>query len=128
MNLSYARTIPITELFYFKFDGTGPQIPNLAQAPPVGTDTDDLICSITLGGSLICNEALVGTGESSGADYVDTPWTPNLNGVSCTTSFWTFFIPLSSTLFDIKGDVNSSGFRCFTKGLCGANNSIFSGP
>jgi hypothetical protein len=122
-----AQSIPNPEILYYKFDGSGTKVPNLAQTPPTGTDTADIIGAMTQGGVGQCGGALIGNGGSGTSDYVNTYWTPNIVGTSWTISFWTSNIPSSTTLFYIFGDINSSSFRCFTNGVAGAGNWILRG-
>ena len=65
---------------------------------------------------------------SSTTDYVNTGWAPNLGGSSWTISFRTKNISGTSPLFYIFGDVNTTGFRCFTNGVAGPGNWILRGP
>ncbi|MFN8244573.1 MAG: PKD-like domain-containing protein, partial [Ferruginibacter sp.] len=112
----------IPELLYYKFDGTGTNVPNLASAPPAGTNTATLQGGLTQGGSAICNGTIIGTGNSASTDYLNTGWAPNLGTSSWTISFKSENITPSATLFYVFGDVNTSSFRCFTNGVAGANN------
>jgi hypothetical protein len=69
----------------------------------------------------------LGTGASSGNDYVNTNWATNLNGTSWTISFWTNNVPSTTSTYYILGDVNASGIRVFTGGVAGAGNWILRG-
>jgi hypothetical protein len=115
------------EVLYYKFDGTGTSVPNLASAPPVGTATATIMGGITQGGSAICQGTLIGTGVSSSTDYLNTGWAPNLGAGSWTISMRTENITPSATLFYIFGDANTASMRCFTNGVAGANNWILRG-
>ncbi|HMC99842.1 MAG TPA: PKD-like domain-containing protein, partial [Ferruginibacter sp.] len=119
---------PQPEVLYYKFDGAGTTVPNLASAPPVGTAIADLMGALTQGGSAICNGTVIGSGNASTTDYVNTHWAPNLGNSSWTISFKSENITPSSTLFYIFGDANTNSFRCFTNGVAGANNWILRGP
>lgn len=121
---SFAQSVP--EVLYYRFDGTGTTVPNLASAPPPGTTTATIMGSITQGPSGQCGGALVGSGNSSSTDYLNTNYAPNLSG-SWTISMYTKDITASSTLFYIFGDANSGSFRCFTNGVAGPNNWILRG-
>ncbi len=117
----------IPEVLYYKFDGSGTTVPNLASAPPPGTATANLMGGLTQGGSAICNGTIIGTGESSATDYLNTNWAPNLGTGSWTISFKSENIAPSSTLYYFFGDINTNGFRCFTNGVAGPNNWILRG-
>jgi hypothetical protein len=120
-----AQSIP--ELLYYKFDGIGNTVPNMASAPPLGTGTATILGAITQGGTGQCGGALIGSGISATTDYLNTGWATNLTGTSWTISFWSSNITPSATLYYIFGDVGAGGFRCFTNGVAGANNWILRG-
>ena len=120
-----AQNIP--DLLYYKFDGSGPTTPNLASSPPAGTANAALMGGVTqdtLGG--LCSGSLIGTGNSSNSDYVNTNWAP-LVGSPWTISFRTSNITPSSLLFYMFGDINAGEFRCFTNGVAGPGNWILRG-
>lgn len=121
-----AQNVP--ELLWYKFDGAGTSVPNLASSPPAGTATATIVGAQTQGGSALCNGTLIGTGASSTNDYVNTGWATNLTGTSWTISFRSANVSGTSSLWYIFGDVNATGFRCFTNGVAGANNWILRGP
>ncbi|HMN33732.1 MAG TPA: GEVED domain-containing protein, partial [Chitinophagaceae bacterium] len=111
------------ELFYYKFDGAGASIPNLALTPPVGTGTATIVgVGLTQGGAGLDGGALLGAGTSSSIDYVNTGWATNMPTTAWTISFWTSGIAPSATLYYIFGDNSAASFRCFTNGVAGANN------
>lgn len=122
----HAQNTP--ELLYYSFEGSGTQVPNLASAPPAGTDTASIQGAITQGNSsFLCNGTLIGSGNSASSDYLNTGWNTELSNISWTISFRTSQITASSTLFYIFGDLNAGSFRCFTNGVAGANNWILRG-
>ncbi len=122
---AFAQLTP--EVLYYKFDGSGTTVPNLASAPPPGTATANILGGLTQGGSSICQGTMIGSGVSSTTDYVNTGWAPNLGTGSWTISFRTENITASATLFYIFGDLNTNSFRCFTNGVAGPNNWILRG-
>jgi hypothetical protein len=116
------------EILYYKFNGTGTTVPNLASSPPSGASTASIVGSQTQGGTGTCGtNALVGTGSSSTSDYVNTGWTTSLTG-SWTISFYTNNIPSTTSTYYIFGDLSAGSFRCFTGGVAGAGNWILRGP
>jgi hypothetical protein len=121
----FAQLTP--EVLYYKFDGTGTSVPNLASAPPPNTATATINGGLTQGGSSICQGTMIGSGISSTTDFVNTGWAPNLGAGSWTISFRTENITASATLFYIFGDLNTNSFRCFTNGVAGANNWLLRG-
>ncbi|MBL7923735.1 MAG: HYR domain-containing protein [Bacteroidia bacterium] len=118
----------VPELLYYKFNGSGPAVPNLASSPPGGAAS--LMGGLTQGGSGICNGTLIGTGIASNLDYLNTGWAPNLPaGNSWTISFKTSNINgPASTLNYIFGDPSAGSLRCFTNGVAGTGNWILRGP
>lgn len=126
--MHYVQAQGTPEILYYKFNGSGTTVPNLASSPPSGTSTASLVGSISQGSTGTCNgKALVGTGATSTNDYVNTGWTTSVSG-SWTISFWTNNIPSTTTTYYIFGDVNAGSFRCFTGGVAGAGNWILRGP
>jgi hypothetical protein len=117
----------VPELLYYRFDGTGTSVPNLATSPPPGTATATIMGGQTQGASGQCQGALIGTGTTSNTDFVNTGWVTNLTGSSWTISFWTDNVPSTTSTFYILGDVNAGQFRCFTGGVAGAGNWILRG-
>ena len=116
------------EILYYDFNGSGTNIPNLATNPPVGADTANIVGSLFLGGIGQCNTgAIVGSGNSSSTDYVNTNWAPSIHS-SWTLSFWTSNVAPSATLYYIFGDVNATSWRCFTNGVAGPDNWLLRGP
>lgn len=117
--------VPTPDLLHYKFDGTGATVTNYATSPPPSATVGTIVGAQTQTGVIGCMPALVGTGASSGTDYVNTGWTPSLTG-SWSISFWTSNIQPSSTLWYIFGESGTS-FRCFTNGVAGPNNWILRG-
>jgi hypothetical protein len=119
---------PVPELLWYRFDGTGTSVPNLASSPPTGTTTATLMGGLTQGSTGQCGGAVIGSGVASSTDYVNTGWATSLSsGSSWSISFWTSDVTPSATLFYIFGDAGASSFRCFTNGVAGANNWIMRG-
>ncbi|MGV3596826.1 MAG: T9SS type A sorting domain-containing protein [Bacteroidota bacterium] len=126
--MQYVQAQGTPEILYYKFNGSGTTVPNLASSPPSGTSTASLAGSISQGSTGTCSgKALVGTGATSTNDYVNTGWTTSVTG-SWTISFWTNNIPSTTTTYYIFGDVTAGSFRCFTGGVAGAGNWILRGP
>ncbi|MCW3072438.1 MAG: hypothetical protein JWO44_2328 [Bacteroidetes bacterium] len=125
LSQSYAQSVP--ELLYYKFDGSGTTVPNMASAPPAGTATATIVGAPTQGGNGQCSGALIGTGLSSTGNFVNTNWATNLDGTSWTLSFWTSNVPSTTSTQYILGDVNAGGFRVFTGGVANPGNWILRG-
>jgi len=127
--ISSAAPPPVPDLFHYKFDETGTVVTNHASAPPVGTETADILGS-TFSQGMPYNDfvsALVADGTvSSDSDYVDTHW---ITGIFTpwTISFFTSDVPSSSVLYYVFGDITAGGFRCFTNGVAGPGNWILRG-
>jgi PKD repeat protein len=116
------------EVLYYKFDGSGTSVPNLASAPPVGTTTATIMGGLTQGGSgTLCDGTIIGTGAASSTDYVNTGWAPNIGTGSWSISWRSSGISTNTTLYYIFGDANTASFRCFTNGVAGSTNWIIRG-
>ncbi|MFK7926363.1 MAG: LamG-like jellyroll fold domain-containing protein, partial [Bacteroidia bacterium] len=122
-SLVLAQGLP--EMMYYKFDGTGTAVNNIASTP-VGTNPATIIGGQTQGPTGQFGNALIGTGGTSTADYVDTGWPTSLSG-DWTISYWVSNIAPSTTLYYIFGDPGAGNFRCFTNGVAGANNWMLRG-
>lgn len=121
----FSQSIP--EVLYYKFDRTDSIVLNMASNIRPGTDTAHILGSMYQDSTGQCGHALVGSGNSSLTDYMDTYYAPDLGAGSWTLSFWTKNITPSTVLFYIFGDENTSSFRCFTNGVAGAGNWILRG-
>ncbi len=118
------------ERLYYKFDGAGGTVPNLATAPPPGTATATLV-GLTQGSTGKCGAALVGTGLTN--QSLNTNWVTNMTG-SWTISFWVGanLVNQPTTPTYLFGDVTATGgatgaFRCFYGGAALANNILLRG-
>jgi hypothetical protein len=114
------------DLIYYRFDGSGSSVPNVASSP-VGKNPATLEGAMSQGGSGQFGGGLVGTGDFSNNDYVDTGWVMNLTG-SWTISLHLSGIPSTSTVHYFFGDPSAGLFRCHTNGIAGAGNLILRGP
>jgi hypothetical protein len=126
---AYADSVP--ELLHYRFDETGTTVTNEASAPPAGTATATIMGAITQTGTDLNfgggGFSLLGSGNGSSTDYLNTGYAPDLTGSSWTISFVSSNIPSSSTLYYVFGETNSGSFRCFTNGVAGPNNWILRG-
>lgn len=126
-----ARADSVPEILHYKFNETGTTVTNYASSPPAGTATATIMGSLTQTGTDFnyANDgySLVGSGNASSTDYLNTGWVTNLTGTSWTISVISSNITASSTLFYIFGDASAGSFRCFTNGVAGANNWILRG-
>lgn len=116
------------EILYYKFNGEGIIVPNLATNPPAGTENAFIQGSQSQGGIGQSGGALVGSGGSSTNNYVNTQWAPNLGNSSWTIAFWSNNITNSPELYYIFGDVSTTSLRCFTSGVAGQGNWMLRGP
>ncbi len=116
------------ERLYYKFDGSGTSVPNLATAPPPGTATATLI-GLTQGSTGKCGTALVGTGTAN--QSMNTNWATNMSG-NWTISFWLGPNQVDNNPSYLFGDVTATGgatgaFRCFYGGAALTNNVLLRG-
>ena len=126
-----ARADSIPDVLHYKFNETGTSVTNYASNPPAGTATATIMGSISQTGADLnyANDgySLMGSGNASSTDYLNTGWAPDLGTGSWTIAFVTSNFTASATLFYIFGDANSNSFRCFTNGVAGPNNWILRG-
>jgi HYR domain/Secretion system C-terminal sorting domain/Concanavalin A-like lectin/glucanases superfamily len=111
------------ERLYYKFDGSGTSVPNLATAPPAGTTTATLT-GLTQGSTGKCGGALVGTGVAN--QSLNTNWATNMTG-SWTISFWLGPNQVDNNPSYLFGDINAGAFRCFYGGAALTNNVLLRG-
>ncbi len=125
-SLSFAQGIP--EILYYKFNDTGKSVRNLASSPPSGTTVATLNGSLKQGSTGTCGStALIGSGNLSNTDYMDTKWTTSMTG-SWTISFWGKGLDSSTTLFYLFSNITAGALRCFSGGVAGLGNIILRGP
>jgi energy-converting hydrogenase Eha subunit C len=125
-NISIGQGTP--EILYYKFNETGSTVKNLASSPPSGTSKAYINGSLAQGSTGTCGgTALVGSGNLSTTDYVDTKWVTSTSG-SWTISFWCKGLDSSTTLYYLFSDINAGSFRCFSGGVAGAGNLLLRGP
>ena len=115
----------VPELIYYQFNGTESTVPNLASSP-VGSNPAPFLGALTQGGTGQFGRGLIGSGNTSNTDYVNTGWATSLSG-SWTISLYVNNIPATSTLYYFFGDSTAGSFRCFTNGVAGANNLLLRG-
>lgn len=111
------------ERLYYKFDGSGTTVPNLATAPPAGTATATLV-GLTQGSTGKCGAALVGVGTAN--QSLNTNWATNMTG-SWTISFWLGPNQVDNNPSYLFGDVNAGAFRAFYGGAALPNNMLLRG-
>ncbi len=111
------------ERLYYKFDGSGTSVPNLATAPPAGTATATLT-GLTQGATGKCDGALVGTGTAN--QSLNTNWATNM-AAPWTISLWLGPNQVDNNPSYLFGDVNAAAFRCFYGGAALPNNILLRG-
>lgn len=116
------------EILYYKFNGTGNSVPNLALYPPSGTENATINGSQTQGDVGQSGGALVGFSGNSNVNFVNTNWAPDIGNSSWTIAFWSNNIDQSGEISTIFGDVNTGSLRCFTGGVAGSGNWMMRGP
>ena len=82
--------------------------------------------SITQGGMGEFGGGLIGSGNSSSTDFLNTGWATNLSG-SWTISLYLNNIQPSSVPYYFFGDANAGSFRAFTNGPAGSGNILLRG-
>ncbi|MBK8522074.1 MAG: hypothetical protein IPL54_14805 [Chitinophagaceae bacterium] len=121
---------PIPEILYYKFDGSGITVPNLASAPPAGTATATINGAMSQGAPGLCGSgSLIASGGSGTTDYVSTGWNTSLGAGAWTISFKLANVNTAtgSALY-LFGDPAAGSFRCFHNGIAGPGNLVLRGP
>src|SRR3954462_15105780 len=85
IHLVHSASAPTPEILFYKFNGTGTSVPNEASAPPAGTTTATLMGGLTQGPPDLVRPggpggSVIGSGNASNTDFVNTGWAPNLTG------------------------------------------------
>lgn len=126
---SFAAVPPVPEIIHYQFDEAGILVTNRASSPPVNAGSATLMGGLTQGAPIAGTHlmAVVGSGNSSSTDYVNTGWATNLTGSAWSISFFSSEVAPSATLFYIMGDDSAESFRIFTNGVAGPNNWILRG-
>lgn len=113
-----AQTVP--QAIYYKFnEGAGTTTANLA-SPGVGNAFGNIVGGLTWGTGQF-GQALVGTGLPGNANYIDTGWPMNLQGISWTIEFWWQTPPSGSTEYVCGSNTGTGSFRIFSASTPGAN-------
>lgn len=97
---------PAPDLLYYKFDGVGNTVPNMASNPPASAINATINGAMTQGGSGVCGGFLQSNGVSTN-DYLNTNWAPNYNA-SFTISFIASGFPtnVNNVSYDVFGNFN----------------------
>ncbi len=123
---SPSPTCGVPELMYYKFDGAGTNVPNMASSP-VGTNPAIIMGAQSQGGMGQFGGGLIGSGGASSTDFVNTGWATDLSG-SWTISLYVGNLPVSSSVYYFFGESTGGSFRAFTNGVAGTNNIMLRGP
>jgi hypothetical protein len=120
----------VPELIWYKFDEAGGSATQnfAASGTAVGFPSAPVLGGLTMGGTGQTGAALIGSGGSSGTDYVDTGWITDLGTSSWTIEVWFNNVPNNTTLYYLFGDNTATSFRAFIGGVAGAGNIILRGP
>ena len=122
-----AAAAPVPEILYYKFDGTGNTVPNLASAPPPGSATGTIIGNQTQGGTGQCGTALIGAGGAANANNMNTGWNTNFTG-PFTMSFWLGANQVDNNPSYLFGNSSAASvFRGFYGGAALTNNMLLRG-
>ena len=113
------------EVLYYTFDEAGSDSTQNFAVPGRGDAWANLIGGMTMGSAGQFGSALIGTGASSGTDYVDTGWDMDIG-----TSDWTIGVWLDifdeSALHYIFGELTNA-FRCFYGGVAPPSGVVLRG-
>jgi subtilisin-like proprotein convertase family protein/photosystem II stability/assembly factor-like uncharacterized protein len=126
-DLTGTPAAPVPEILYYKFDGTGTSVPNLASAPPPGSATGTIVGNQTQGGTGQCGTALVGIGGAANANNMNTGWNTNFTG-PFTISFWLGANQVDNNPSYLFGNSSAASvFRAFYGGAALTNNMLLRG-
>ncbi|MBL0201671.1 MAG: M36 family metallopeptidase [Chitinophagaceae bacterium] len=127
MDQSGPPPAPVPEIIYYKFDGTGTSVPNLASAPPPGSAFGTIVGNQTQGNIGQCGTALIGNGGAANANYVNTGWNTNFTA-PFTLSFWLGANQVDNNPSYLFGNSNATSvFRAFYGGAALTNNMLLRG-
>ena len=116
------------EILYYKFDGSGGLVPNLACSPRGFYQA--VLNGHTQGPGGQFGGGLHGIGGSSSTNFLNTGWATDLGSGDWTLSLYLVVNASSgSTPFAyLLGDPSASSFRAFTGGAAGNGNVLLRGP
>jgi|SRR5690606_12169396 len=119
-----AQTYDVPEILYYKFDTGTNTTPNYAN-PGGGTNPANLL-NLTMAPGGQFDNALLGNGGSSSANYLNSGWNMDLGTSSWTISLWINNYPASTFGYLFGNDIATS-FRCFSAGAAGSGNITLRG-
>ncbi len=114
---SFAQSPP--EVLWYKFDETGSDSTQNLAVPGSGTSWAQVLGSLSMGPTGQFGDALVGSGNVSSTDYVNTGWIPDLGTSDWTISLWLSNLPAGTALNYLFGGTVAIGWRCFYSGAAG---------
>ena len=109
-------TLP--EVLYYTFDEAASPTQNFAD-PGRGSAFADVLGGLSMGSTGQFDGALIGSGNSSSTDYVNTGWIPDIGTSSWTISMWLNNLPAGTSLYYFFGGDVSVAWRCFYGGSAG---------
>ncbi len=113
------------EVLYYTFDEAGSDSTENLADPGRGDAWANLVGAMTMGSAGQFGSALIGTGASSGTDYVDTGWLMDIGTSDWTISAWLDILD-ESALYYIFGEI-SIAFRCFYGGVAPPSGVVLRG-
>jgi len=121
---------PFPEVLYYSFNEAGSDSTENFAVPGSGWDWAQVMGAQTLGGAGQCGTALVGTGNASSTDYVNTGWVTDIGTSDWTISMWLNDLHGTTALNYLFGDNTALSWRCFYSGAAGLFGVLFrlSGP
>jgi len=108
----------LPEVLYYTFDEAVSPTQNFAD-PGRGAAFADVLGGLTMGSTGQFGGALIGSGNSSATDYVNTGWIPDIGTSNWTISLYLNNMPAGTTLYYLFGGDVSVAWRCFTGGVAG---------
>jgi Concanavalin A-like lectin/glucanases superfamily/Secretion system C-terminal sorting domain len=117
LQISYAQSPP--EVLWYKFNETGLDSTQNLALPGSGSAWAQVLGSLSLGPTGQFGDALIGSGNVSSTDYVNTGWIPDLGTSDWTISLWLNNLPAGTALNYLFGGTVAIGWRCFYSGAAG---------
>jgi hypothetical protein len=109
----------LPEVLYYLFDEAGSTTTQNFASPGSGSQFADVLGGLTMGPTGQFDDGLIGSGNPSSTDYVNTGWIPDLGTSNWTISLYLNNLPAGTALNYLFGGTVAVGWRCFYSGAAG---------
>jgi hypothetical protein len=107
------------EVLYYQFNESGSDSTENLAVPGSGFDWAPVLGAMTMGAGGQFGAGLIGSGNSSSTDYVNTGWITDIGTSDWTISLYLNNMPAGTALNYLFGDNTASSWRCFYSGAAG---------